>query len=169
MARPLTNLLKEDVPWSWGPQQEAAFSKLQQHLREEPVLALPQPDKPYTLHTDFCGASISAVLEQLGPDHKMHVVAYASKTCSPAEQKYSSTDGELLAMVFGITKFHSYLAGTPFTLVTDHQALLYLDSAKCHNSRLARWAVKLSAYDFRVVYRPGATHGNADGLTRAAH
>ena len=70
-------------------------------------------------------------------------------------------------MVFGITKFHSYLAGTPFTLVTDHQALLYLESAKCHHSWLARWAVKLSAYDFRVQYRPGVKHGNADGLTRA--
>ena len=117
---------------------------------------MPVPDRPYTLYTDFCGGSVSAVLEQLGADDKPHVVAYASKTCSPAEARYGSSDGELLALIFGVTKFHSYVAGTPFTVVTDHQALLYLEQAKCHHSRLARWAVRLSAYDFKVIYRPGA-------------
>ena len=71
-------------------------------------------------------------------------------------------------MVFGVTKYHHYLAGTPFTVVTDHAALLYLDQAKAHNSRLARWALWLADYDFRVQYRQGGVHGNADGLTRAA-
>lgn len=71
-------------------------------------------------------------------------------------------------MVYGIQKFHHYVAGGPFTIVTDHQALLYLDQAKAHNARLARWALKLANYDYKVQYRQGARHGNADGLTRAA-
>ena len=62
-ARPLTELLKEDTAWVWGEQQEAAFQLLKDRLQTAPVLALPAPDRPYTLFTDFCGASVSAVLE----------------------------------------------------------------------------------------------------------
>ena len=152
----------------WGQPQEAAFQLLKDRLQTAPILALPAPDRPYTLFTDFCGASVSAVLEQQQADGKLHPVAYASKTCTPSESRYGSTDGELLALVFGVTKYHHYLAGTPFTVVTDHAALLYLDQAKAHNSRLARWALRLADYDFCVQYRQGGVHGNADGLTRAA-
>ena len=58
-----------------------------------------------------------------------------------------------MALIFGISKYHHYLAGSPFTVVTDHAALLYLDQAKAHNSRLARWALRLADYDFKVQYR----------------
>ena len=104
----------------------------------------------------------------MGPDSKHHPVAFASKTCSAAEARYGSTDGELLALIYGLTKFHHYIAGSSFQVVTDHQALLHLESAKATNSRLARWALKLADYDFKVIYRQGRVHGNADGLTRAA-
>ena len=95
-------------------------------------------------------------------------MAFASKTCNAHEARYGSTDGELLALVYGVTKFHHYIAGSSFTVVTDHQALLHLESAKSSSSRLARWALKLADYDFKVVYRAGGAHCNADGLTRAA-
>ena len=101
-------------------------------------------------------------------DQKSHPVAFASKTCNAHEARYGSTDGKLLALVYGVTKFHHYIAGSSFTVVTDHQALLHLESAKSSSSRLARWALKLADYDFKVVYRAGGTHANADGLTRAA-
>ena len=75
IARPLTALLKEDCAWTWGPPQQAAFDKLQEHLRTEPILALPVADRPFLLHTDFCGDSIAAVLEQLGTNNRYHVIA----------------------------------------------------------------------------------------------
>ena len=76
-----------------------------------------------------------------------------------------STEGELLALVFAVTKFHRFIAGTPFTVVVDNAALQYLQSAKSTNNKLARWAICLSSYNFRVKYRPGATHGNVGGLS----
>ena len=79
-----------------------------------------------------------------------------------------STEGELLALVFAVTKFHRFIAGTPFTVVVDNAALQYLQASKSTNNKLARWAIRLSQYDFRVKYRPGTTHGNVDGLSRAA-
>jgi hypothetical protein len=51
--------------------------------------------------------------------------------------------------------------------VTDHAALTYLDQAKSHNPKLARWALRLSNYDYALKYKPGKLHGNADGLSRS--
>lgn len=93
-------------------------------------------------------------------DGRSDIVAYASKMCSPVEAKYGNSDEELLALIFGVTKFHSYIACSYFTVVTNHQALLYLEQAKCHHSRFACWAIELSAYDFKVICRPGTQHGN---------
>lgn len=63
IAKPLSQLLKEDQPWEWGPAQTAAFDELKQRLGSSPVLMMPCPDRPYILYTDFCGLSVSAVLE----------------------------------------------------------------------------------------------------------
>ena len=150
MARPLSNLLKEDVPWQWDAACQEAFRRLKERLTTAPILAIPQPDRPYTVHTDFSHLAISAILEQRGADNKQHVVCYASRRCSAAEAKLGPTDGELLALVFAVEKFHVYLAGTKFTVVTDHAALVFLQEGKNKNPKLARMAMRLSCYDFTV-------------------
>lgn len=129
---------------------------------------MPVLDRPFTLYTDFQGDCIAAVLEQLGTDNKQHVIAYASKQCPSSPAKLGSTDGELLAILFGIEKFHHYLSAVPFTLVTDHGALVHLNSGKNSNAKFARYALRLAPYDFRVRHRKGTAHANADGLSRAA-
>lgn len=128
---------------------------------------MPVFDQPFVLHTDYQGDSIAAILEQTGADHKSHIIAYASKTCAVHEAKLGSTDGELLAVIFGIERFHNCLAGTLFTLVTDHEALMHLNSARNTNSKFARYALRLAPYDFRVRHRKGSTHKNADKLSRS--
>jgi hypothetical protein len=160
-------LLHEDVAWEWSPACQAAFEDLQQCLISAPILALPDPDRTYTIHTDYSHISISAILEQLQADGKHHVVSYASRHCSLAESKLGPTDGELLAMVYACEKFHSYIAGSHFTLVTDHAALVHINEAKTKNAKLARWAMRLANYDFTVKHRAGRVHNNADGLSRA--
>jgi hypothetical protein len=94
-------------------------------------------------------------------------VAYASRTCSKAESRLGPTDGEFLAILYAVEKFHHYLAGTPFTIVTDHSALVHLESAKTKNPKLARWAMRLSGYEFTLKHRAGRIHNNADGLSRS--
>ena len=97
----------------------------------------------------------------------MHVIAYASRCCSEAEAKYGSSEGELLALMFAVTKFHHYLAGAVFTIVTDNGALQYLETHKQGSPKLTRWAMLLASYDFKIRYQPGRANGNADGLSRA--
>jgi hypothetical protein len=149
-AKPLTTLLKEDTAWLWSPSCEAAFQKLKTALTSSPILALPDPHRPYYLCTDYSHIAVGAILEQLHADGKRHVVSYASRTCSPAESKLGPTDGELLAIVYAVEKFHHYLAGTTFTIITDHNALLYLNEAKTKNPKLARWAMRLAGYNFTL-------------------
>ena len=167
IAKPLNTLLKEDVEWQWDDKCQHAFTTLKSTLMSAPVLAIPDQHRPYTLHTDFSHTALGAVLEQLKEDNKSHVIAYASRTCSKAESRLGPTDGELLAIIYAVEKFHNYLAGTPFVIVTDHSALVHLNEAKTKNPKLARWAMKLAGYNFTLKHRAGRVHNNADGLSRS--
>ena len=116
---------------------------------------------------DASGVGIGAVLS-VERDKEELPVGFFSKKLSPSEQKYSATELECLAVVKAIDHFAVYLWGRPFTVVTDHRALQYLDSSRHLNSRLTRWALQLQQHSFKIKYRPGVTHGNADGLSRQA-
>jgi len=109
---------------------------------------MPEPDRPFVVHTDFSHVALGAILEQKKSDNKSHIISCASRNCSSAEAKLGPTDGEILALVFAVTKFHTYLAGTQFVVVTDHAALVHLENAKTRNPKLARWALLLSNYDY---------------------
>ena len=167
ISKPLTQLLQEDIAWEWTPPCQLAFDRLKELLTTPPVLSPPDPHRPYYLHTDYSHVALGAVLEQLKEDGKRHVVSYASRTCSAAESKLGPTDGELLAIVYAVEKFHHHLAGTPFTVITDHSALVTLNESKTKNPKLARWAMKLAGYNFTIQHRPGRIHNNADGLSRS--
>ena len=98
-------------------------------------------------------------------------IAYASRTLSSAEKKYCQLEKEGLAIVYGVKKFHQYLYGRKFTIFSDHQPLKYLFSeshqtSMMASSRIQRWALTLSAYDYTIQYRPGSKLGNADALSR---
>ncbi len=114
----------------------------------EPILAMPEPDRPFVVHTDFSHVALGAILEQRKSDNKCHIISCASRNCTAAEAKLGPTDGEILALVFAVTKFHTYLAGTQFVVMTDHAALVHLENAKTRNPKLARWALLLSNYDY---------------------
>ena len=123
IVQPLYNLLKENSPWIWGDAENTAFTVLKEHLACSPLLALPEEDRPFTVYSDFCGHSISAVLEQVQADGCSHVISYASRTYSEWERILGSTEGKLLALLYAVTKFHRFIVGTPFTVVVDNAAL----------------------------------------------
>src|SRR3954454_22836318 len=154
----------------WGEEQEKSYELMKKVLTETPVLIHSNFKKDFILSTDTLEYALEAVLEQEGDDGKLHPVGYASKTLTKVEQKYSTTELECYAVVWGIEKFHHYLYGRKFKVVTDHQALTWL--MKNENSlkgRRARWVLRLQPYDFEIVYKEGKKHQNADALSRVKY
>ena len=171
MASSLYELLKKDVPWSWGRPEAEAFSVLKEKLTTAPVLCLYDNRLPLKLACDASSYGIGAVLSYVYPDKSERPIAFASESFSTSERNYSQLDKEGLSVIFGITKFHQYLFGQKFILSTDNKALRYiLDKTAAMPalaaSRLVRWQLKLAVYDFDVEFNPTKTHANADMLSR---
>ena len=95
-------------------------------------------------------------------------VGYYSRALTLTEKNYAATEIECLAIVRVVDHIAIHLLGRPFTIITDHKALEALQSPGKLNARLFRWALALQTYNFRVKYRPGLIHQNADGLSRQA-
>ena len=166
IAAPLHKLLKKNVAYCWTLEQQAAFSHLKECLITSPILVYPDWTKRFVLFTDASTFALGAVLAQRDEDDQEHVVAYASRSLLPAEKNYTATELECLAMVWAVSKFHQYLHGKRFLLVTDHSALCHLFNVTTPNGRMARWVMKLQAYDFDTIHRAGRKHLNVDSLSR---
>jgi hypothetical protein len=165
-AAPLRNLLAKNVQWAWGPQQRLAFDAIKADLVSPAVLRMPVKGLPYRLATDWSEHGCGAVLSQIYPDSDEYPVAFASRSCNKHERNYASYKGEMLAAVWGVEHFRMYLLGQVFTLVTDHQPLSFLMKSQRLSGLYARWACRLQEYDITVIYRPGASNSNADGISR---
>ena len=111
------------------------------------------------------GQSLGAVLSAVR-DGVERPLGYFSKRLSPAEKNYAVTELECLAVVCAIDHFAVHLVGKHFSVITDHKALTALRSSQNLNRRLMWWTLALRDYDFEISHRAGASHQNADGLSR---
>ncbi|KAK7919250.1 hypothetical protein WMY93_010534 [Mugilogobius chulae] len=165
IAAPLFSLQRKDCDFVWTPECDQAFSALKKALTESPILTPPDANLPFVIDTDASDVGMGAVLSQVGAEGEK-VVAYFSKTFNKAERRYCVTRRELLAIVRAIGHFRYYLCGLHFTIRTDHSALQWLMSFKEPEGQIARWLEELAPYDFKVEYRAGGRHANADAMSR---
>ena len=156
-------------PWSWTSVCQAAFDTIKGKLMEPPVLAYADFRQPFIIHTDASTAGLGAALYQV-QDGKERVIAYASRGLSPSEKNYPAHKLEFLALKWSVTdKFHDYLYGRPFKVVTDNNPLTYVTTSAKLDATGHRWLAALSAYNFSLSYRPGKRNNDADGLSRRPH
>ena len=148
-ARPLQRLTKSGVQFVWGEEEQGAFEELRARLVEAPVLVQPKWDEPMVLVTDASafGAGAAMVQEREG---KWRVVEYASKELTETERRYSTTDREMLALVWGTRKFRQYLFGTKVTAYTDHECLTGRRNIDDPTGRTGRWMGELMQYGLEV-------------------
>ena len=168
IANPLNALRKKNVPFVWTVACAEVFDKLKRALVSAPILAYPNFREPFLLFVDASSTGIGFTLAQI-QNGKEVVISYNGRGLNQAEQNYSTTEREALALVEGIKKFQPYLPNHKFTVVTDHSSLRWLMNLKDASGRLARWALLLQQFDFNIVYRPYRIHGNADCLSRRPH
>ena len=171
MIKPLNRLLEKNVKWEWSSECDAAVKVVKQKLVSAKVLVHFDPSLPITLATDASAYGLGAVLSHVTPQGDEKPIAFALRTLTATECNYSQIEKEALAIIFGIKKFHQYLYGQRFSLITDHKPLTTIFGPKVGIPslaavRLQQWAILLSAYSFGIVFRGTELHSNADGLSR---
>nr|GFB50035.1 reverse transcriptase domain-containing protein [Tanacetum cinerariifolium] len=141
-----------------------AFRTLKEKLTEAPILIAPNWDQPFEL---MCDASDYAVGAVLGQRIKKHFwpIHYTSKTINQAKANYTTTEKEMLAVVYAVKKFRSYLIMNKSIVYTDHSALKYLFFKKDAKARLLRWILLFQEFDFKVIDTRGAENYAADHLS----
>uniref|UniRef100_A0A0W0G0B7 Reverse transcriptase-rnase h-integrase n=1 Tax=Moniliophthora roreri TaxID=221103 RepID=A0A0W0G0B7_MONRR len=144
----------------WEPLQTVkgvAFNLLKTKFLSEPILVMPDVDKPFVIEANASKWATGAVLRQKGTDGEWHPCGYLSKSLSPTERNYEIYDRELLAIYRALMEWHHYLMGGKFKIVvlSDHKNLTYFRTAQKLNRRQARWSLFLSEFDLGLVHVPG--------------
>ena len=168
VSEPLRDLTKKGKQFHWSQEHEQSFQQIKKLLTSAKVMAYYDQSKETELTTDASPTGLSAILVQKTPGKQDgRVVAYASRTLSPVEQRYSQTEREALAIVWAIEKLHTYLFGSHFKLNTDCKPVqLIFDNPKSKPpARIERWNLRLQAYDFEVTHTRGSQNPS-DFLSR---
>jgi len=165
IAKPLTQLLAKDAPFVFTDECHEAFCRIKQALVSAPIIQPPDWDLPFQIMCDASDHAVGAVLGQKR-DKKPVVIYYASKTLDEAQQNYTTIEKELLAVVYTMEKFRSYLLCSKVIVYTDHSALKHLLKKKYAKPRLIRWILLLQEFDLEMKDKAGATNVVADHLSR---
>ena len=168
VVHPLNSVLQKSKQWKWSKACAQAFKQAKEALSSASVLAHYDPTLPLTLAED---ASAYGCHFTCAPGWQRKAHCFASRSLSSSERNYAQIEKEALSLIFGVKKFHQYLYGRKFLLLTDHKPLLAILGPKKGIPSLAaaclqRWAVLLSAYHYEIEFKPTDDHGNADGLSR---
>ncbi|KAM1160977.1 hypothetical protein ACFX2H_000138 [Malus domestica] len=160
--------MKFKVAFEFTKECTSSFNQLKELLTTAPIIAPPDWSLPFELMCDASDYALGAVLGQR-KDKRPHVIYYASRTLNDAQLNYSTTEKELLAVVFALDKFRSYLIGTKVIVFTDHAALKYLLTKKEAKPRLIRWMLLLQEFDIEIRDKKGSENVVANHQSRMVH
>ncbi|GKE00344.1 reverse transcriptase domain-containing protein [Tanacetum coccineum] len=161
----MTKLLEKDTPFEFNDECQNAFELLKEKLTCAPVIISPNWNLPFELICDASDFTVGAVLGQKDGKN-FHPIYFTSKTLNPAQQKYTVTKKELMALVFSFDKFRSYLILSKTIVHTDHSALRHLFKKQDAKPRLIRWILLLQEFDIEIKDRKGTKNAAADHLSR---
>ncbi|CAO2168955.1 unnamed protein product [Urochloa humidicola] len=163
IAKPMTELLKKEVPFKWFDTCEETYQILKTKLTTAPVLAQPDITKSFDVYCDASRIGLGCVLMQEG-----RVIAYASWQLKHHEENYPTHDLELVAVVHALKIWRHYLLRKACNIYTDHQSLKYIFTQAELNMRQRRWLELIKDYKLKIHYHPGKANVVADALSRKA-
>jgi len=168
-AKPINNLLQKSAVFDFNDECVKAFNLLKADLTSFPVLRLYNPAAQTELHTDASTQGLGGILLQRQSEGNWAPVAFYSQMTNKAEANYHSFELEMFAIVRSIERFHIYLYGLKFTVITDCNALVYAINKANLNPRIARWTLTLQNYNFTVVHRAGKKMAHVNALSRQVY
>ena len=165
MTEPLRRLLKTGAKFEFGKDQNKAFDNIKSAMAEATTLAYLDKNSRTKIIADASPVELGAVLVQ-EQNEEIVPISYASRSLTDTEQKYSQTEREALALVWACERFHMYVYGQEFDLITDHKPLQAIYGPRSKPSaRIERWILRLQPNNYNVVYIPGSKNV-ADPLSR---
>ena len=164
ILKPLHDLMKKDVTWTWSDSQSTAFESVKNLITSAPTLAYYNPHKNLVLENDACEYGLGSALLQDGKP-----VAFASRSLSETEQRYAPIEKEMLAVVYGLEKFHHYTYGRQIDVVTDHMPLVSIVAKPLSRApkRLQGFLLRAQQYNYTLRHKPGKENSLADALSRS--
>jgi transposase InsO family protein len=158
----------------WTGECEEAFNSLKALISEAPMLSCPDFDRHFYVATDASAYGIGAILFQdkdketalKSCSETRKFIAFASRSLKGAERNYSATKRELLSVIYALNRFEYFISGRKFTVITDHQALVYLHTQKHTNAMMNGWLDILLDFDFQIEHIAGTTNVLPDALSR---
>lgn len=169
LMSPLCKLLRKDCEFTWLPVHEEAFQKLKNRASSTPALTPFDPKKKSILQCDASKNGLGCCLFQNDDKNIPRLIACVSRTMNNTELNYGQTEKELLAIYFGVQKFHKFIYGHAVDVQTDHKPIVSIMSkhvSKLGSPRLKRLRLKLLMYNLNVYYVPGRLVHFADMLSR---
>ena len=165
IARPLCRLLEKDTRFNFDDSCKDAFEEIKIRLVQAPIMATPDWDQEFEVMCDASDFAMGAVLGQR-KEKIFRAIYYASRTFNEAQENYSTTEKEMLAIVFSCEKFRPYILGSHVIVHTDHAAIKYLMSKWEAKTRLIRWVLLLQEFDLEIKDKKGCDNVIADHLSR---
>nr|GEX49529.1 reverse transcriptase domain-containing protein [Tanacetum cinerariifolium] len=165
ISRPMTHLLEKETPFVFSKECIDAFNTLKKKLTEAPILVVPDWNLPFELMCDASDYAIGAVLRQRKSKH-FQPIHYASKTMTEAQIHYTTTEKEMLSVVYAFEKFRPYLVLSKSIVYTDHSTLKYFLNKQDAKPRLLRWVLLLQEFDITILDKKGSENLAADHLSR---
>ena len=155
---PLTKMTSKEAKFQWTDTERKAFTTMKQILSKETLLAYPNFNKPFEIHTDASHSQLGAVISQDGKP-----IAFYSRKLAPAQTRYTTSERELLAIVEVLKEFRTILLGQQIVVYTDHKNLTF---KKFNTERVMRWRLILEEFSPTLEYIKGSRNVVADALSR---
>uniref|UniRef100_A0A674AFT5 ribonuclease H n=1 Tax=Salmo trutta TaxID=8032 RepID=A0A674AFT5_SALTR len=152
LCEPLRQLTHKDSLWEWSERHEQAFNKIRDTIAQNPVLKYYNPTEQLVLRCDASESGLGAALMQGGQP-----IAYASRALTETEKGYAQIEKELLAVVFGMERFHQFTYGRTVAVQSDHKPLESIMTKPLLSTpkRLQRMLMRLQNYEVSLRYVPG--------------